>query len=87
VDSSRRVDLHAFVELGVQVGSTLCSYGSPGQQPRGMASYQPADRGQPLQKVMAERGREKAGTWLLIEISRRTPHFYKFGIMCNINTT
>jgi hypothetical protein len=85
VDSSRRVDLHAFVELGVQVGSTLCSYGSAGQQP-----YQPADRGQPQQKVMAERGsysREKAGTWLLIEISRRTPHFYKFGIMCNINTT
>jgi hypothetical protein len=28
VNSSRRVDMHAFVEVGVQVGSRLCSYGS-----------------------------------------------------------
>jgi hypothetical protein len=35
VDSSRRVDIHAFVEVGVQVGSRLCSYGSAGRQPRG----------------------------------------------------
>jgi hypothetical protein len=35
VDSPRRVDLHAFVELGVQVGSRLCTYGSAGRQPRG----------------------------------------------------
>jgi hypothetical protein len=37
VNSSRRVDMHAFVEVGVQVGSRLCSYGSAGRQPRGIA--------------------------------------------------
>jgi len=43
--------------VGVQVGSRLCSYGSAGQ-PRGMAcasslrASRPADRGQPLQKIM-----------------------------------
>jgi hypothetical protein len=29
--------MHAFVEVGVQVGSRLCSYGLAGRQPRGMA--------------------------------------------------
>jgi hypothetical protein len=60
VNSSRSVDMHAFVELGVQVGSRLCSYCSAGQ-PRGMVSLciiatsapDRANRGQPLQKIMA----------------------------------
>ena len=37
VNTSRRVDVHAFVEVGVQVGSRLCLYGSAGRQPCGMA--------------------------------------------------
>jgi len=34
-----RVGMHVFIELGVKVGSRLCSYSSAGRQPRGIASF------------------------------------------------